>query len=438
MLPAPRVVVVDDDPRHLRGLADGLNRYGTACLQIHFNGDVSSVKACPQVRVIFADLHLSEGAVGGDHARHFAVIGGLIQEIIAPAGPYIVVLWTKFADQAGALNDFLAERLVDVPKPFAVVPLDKMTHLNPDGAVKDAEALVAAITEIVASQPQIGALLDWEERVLGAAAGTVNAILGIAQEGADNDLAQRLSRLLFHLAEGAVGEDHVESDRFKAVNEALLPILADRVGALRGRENNDPWRGAFDDEDTRSALSLDDAALLNRFSHLADCAANGGDDRGAVIELPTEMRANFEATFDLTEAITAARQFGCKDFAPEDAKFRWLLIQVQAVCDHAQRQPGPLPYLLALEMPVASMERQTPQAVWTSPALRIDNNQKVIRASARFSITLSRANARAARSVFRVREQLLSELVYQAHVYGARPGNIAFREKKQKPKPAPA
>lgn len=438
MLPAPRVIVIDDDPKHLKGLADGLNRLGAACLQIEFNGDPASVKACPHVRVIFADLHLNEGAVGGDHQRHFGVIGGLIEEAISPTGPYLVVLWTKFANQADALGTFLGERLTGVPKPFAVKSLDKMVHLSADGTVKDPVALVAAIAEVVKGQPQIGALLDWEERVLGAAADTIGAILGLSHEDTEVALSQRLARLLYHLAEGAVGEGHVEGDRFRAVNEALLPILADRVGSLRQSGSEDPWRQAFSSDDMRSALDLDDAARLNRFSHIADCVPDGGDDRGAVINLLPAFATSFKATFDIEEGEAARDQFACKDFVAGNSRFRWLLVQCQASCDHAQRQPGPLPYLLALEMPCASLQKSHPQALWVSPPCRIDESTRVLVASARFAISLPRQAARTGRAVYRLREQMLGELMYKTHSYGARPGTIAFRQKKAKPLPATA
>ena len=63
MLIASRVIAVDDDQKHLDGLAKALNQYGVACLQVHFTGDTTDIKPCPHVRVIFADLHLGEGPV---------------------------------------------------------------------------------------------------------------------------------------------------------------------------------------------------------------------------------------------------------------------------------------------------------------------------------------------------------------------------------------
>jgi hypothetical protein len=311
-----------------------------------------------------------------------------------------------------------------------------MTHLNPEGTVRDPEALAAAIAAIVASQPQIGALLNWEERVLGAAAETVGAIIGLVQLG-DGDLTGRLGRLLFHLAEGAVGEGHVESDRFHAVNEALLPILADRVAALRNIDGTDLWAKAFSEEDGRSALDLDDAARLNGFSHVAECASDGGDGRGVVVELPAlYASASFPGSFDVQEADAAAKEFGCKDFAAGDDRFLWRLVQVQASCDHAQGQQGPLPFLLALEMPWASIAKDTPpQALWRSPPLRIGDSNRALRVNARFALSLNRAAARASKAVYRLREPLLSDLVYHGHVYGARPGTISFYERKAKQPP---
>lgn len=434
MLPSPRVIVVDDDPLHLKGLADGLNRWGAACLQILFEGDLAEQKPSPHVRVIFADLHLNEGSTGEDHKRHFAVLGGLIEETIKPTGPYLIVLWTRFSDQAGELALFLSQRLVGVPKPYTVAALDKMVHLDVNGHVKDPAALVAGITEIVNGQPQVGVLMDWEERVLGATADTIKTILNLSYEDGSDISTKRLGRLLFHIAEGAVGKEHVDTDRFRAINEALLPILADHVGSLRKTATDDLWQCAFGGDEAGSALDLDDAAQLNRFSHIADCPTDSGDARGAVLELPPTLSGpNFSTAFGLAEADAASEQFGCRDFAIGDARFRWRLVQVQAACDYAQRQPGPLPYLLALEMPQTCQKQSTPpQALWTSPVIRYDDATRVIRANARFPTSLSRATAEAARAVYRIREQLLSDLIFQFHMYGARPGTISFRKKKAK------
>ena len=133
--------------------------------------------------MLFADLHLTDGAAGTGNAQHFGTIGGLLEGTLMPTGPYAIILWTRYPDQANALRDHLEKRLVGVSKPFAVVPLDKADHLNPDGTLRSAQALRDAIHGLLGAQPQLAALFNWEERVLGASAATVSAVIDLATAG---------------------------------------------------------------------------------------------------------------------------------------------------------------------------------------------------------------------------------------------------------------
>ena len=431
MLTAPRIIAIDDELKHLKGLANGLNQYGFACLQVHFTGDTESIEPCPHVRVIFADLHLGAGPVS-DHARDFGIIGGFIEETVKPSGPYFIVLWTMYPEQADNLQENLEERLKDVTKPFAVLPLGKSDHLDENGSVKSTEKLVEAIESIARNQPQIAALLNWEERVLEATADTVSSIFSMVGDG---DRAQEVGRLLARLAVEAAGENHVEQDRFHAVNEALLPILADHIASLRSRDNdNEIWQSAFTQTDIGKALSAAEAAKLNSRVHIAPTEANQGAERGAVIVLPDGLSDTFEQAFSLTQEDAAKNQFCWGKFAKDDDRFRWVLVQSQAACDYAQNQPGSLPYYLGLELPKASISKsgKPPAALWASPPFEGEGTTLLLHVSARFQVSLSPADAKKQKTLYRLREQLLNDLIYWLHSYGARPGIISFRERKAK------
>ena len=433
MLPTPRIIAIDDEPKHLEGLTQGLNQYGAACLPIHFTGDTENVRGCPSVRVIFADLHLS-GGVATDHAQDFSIIGGLIAETIEPSGPYMIILWTMYPDQANDLRKFLENRLENVPKPFAVQALNKNDHLDPEGDVKDIVSLVKAIEGIVAQQPQVGALLNWEERVLGAASDSVSSVMKLAhpmQEG--ENLNEEVGRLLARLAEAAVGKAHVQEDRFRAVNEALLPILGDRIAAMRSREDDDElWQSALGQAANGERLSLDGAAKLNRLLHVAPSNPDDkGTERGAVIALPSEFLDNaFNETFGLPQEEAAHKPFWRR--RPEqnnDDPLQWVLVQTQAACDYAQTQPGPLPFHLGLCLKAASVRTgKPPAALWCSPCFEHDDAIQVLHVNARFQVSLTHEKAEPAQPLFRLREQLLNDLVYRLHSHGARPGIISFRE----------
>ena len=431
MLPAPRVIAIDDEREHLDGLTNGLNRCGAACLPYHFTGEPEDVLPCPHVRVIFADLHLV-GSFSSNHAQDFSMIGGLLEKSIKPTGPYAIVLWTMYPVQSDALHNFLKNRLRDVKKPFAVLPLDKKDHLNADGQVKDIDALIKAINSIMAEQPQIGALLNWEERILGAAADSVSSLLKLAdpkQEG--QDLHEDVGRILAHLAKAAVGKDHVKRDRFRAVNEALLPILADRIATMRTRKGDDTvWRLALDQEGSGGKLSEDEAAGLNRLLHIApSTSVDSGTERGAVIALPDEFTDDtFNGTFGLSQKDAAKKQFCRKQIAQGDDPLQWVLVQTQAACDYAQTQPGPLPFHLGLCMKAESAHPGSgPAALWRSPRFDEDSAVRVLHVNARFMLSIPRDTAQQKEVLFRLREQVLNDLIYKFHSYGARPGIISIR-----------
>jgi hypothetical protein len=388
--------------------------------------------------VIFADLHLSEGGAAGGYERHFSTIGGLIEETFTPTGPYLLVLWTRYADQASGLRDFLESRLKNVSKPLAVIALDKTAHLDlTTGAVKDPEALIKEIETIIDGQPQLAALLAWEERVLDAAAGTATALIELTAAAKSSDeRAEELGRLLARLATEAVGQGHVDRDRFAAVNEAMLPILADRIAFLRlSAAEQAIWYRAFDAAAADAPLALDEAARLNRMLHVDESDdALTASVRGSVTLLRAEQRGDaFRRIFGIDEQTAASQEFACRGFDAQSEDFRWVLVQIQAACDFAQRQAGTIPYLLALELPCgAAAKGIPPAALWRSPPLHLLKQCRALFVNCRFHYQLAPEAASGTRAIYRLREQLLAEIMHRAHSQGVRPGSIAFWEKKAK------
>lgn len=433
ILPTPRIIAIDDDQADLDGLVKGLNQLGLACLPFHFTGDTENIRYGPHVRAIFADLHLNQSGAGNDNTQHFSLIGGLLKETIKPSGPYILILWTKYSGEADNLSEFLDERLGDTPRPLVVEAIDKMQHLDSGGNVKSTEKLVTEIKGLFDQQPQIAALLNWEERVLDATANTVSSIFDLTKGQNQGD---EVGNLLAHLAIGAVGDNHVEHDRFHAVNEALLPILTDHIAVLRSKDDGENiWQKAINISNLGSALSLEKVAKLNSFIHIASpTGVDDGTRRGAVIALPTKFSGStFDHQFNIKHKDKVSKQFFCNDYAEESEQFRWVLVQCQAVCDYTQNQPGPLPYYLGLEMPQALIKSgSSPAALWLSPPFESEGAIRSLHVSARFQVSLPAVDVKNEKPIYRLREQLLNNLIYQIHTYAARPGMLSFREVKPK------
>ena len=434
MLSTARIIAVDDEQQHLDSLMEGLTRYGAACLPIYFTGGAMDIPPCPHVRVIFADLHLIGGTQSHDQVKDFSAIHSLIEDTIKPSGPYFIVLWTQYADHAKRLHDFLEERLEGVTKPLAVHALDKNKYLDLDkGNIKNPQEFVDSIKKVVSEQPQVAALLSWEEKRSGAASSTISSIMELGS--AADTRNKELDKLLGNLASAAVGENRIEDDHFRAVNNALLPILADRIASMKSRDDNTNkklWRAAFEKPTAKEKLTPEKIAKLNHWLHIDDSEDKGmSTERGAVISLPEIYHGDkFEETFGLAQIEAAKEEFGCEEFQKISDKRHWVLVQSQAACDYAQKRSGPLPFHLGLMFPAPEkFKGKPPAAVWTSPIFEFDDEVCLLNVNARFEISLTNTRIKDSQPIFRLREQILNDLIFQLHSYGARPGVISFRRK---------
>ncbi len=427
MLQAPRFIAIDDEQSHLKGLTQTLNQHGIACLSIHFPRSVAKVNPCPNVRVIFADLYLLSG-LDIDRQSQFNVILELLTETIRPKGPYVMVLWTEHDEHAPELQQFLEERVEGVTKPFDICPLVKTEHLDTEGNVVDPDALMRKIEDITDSMPEIGALFDWENRVLGATGHTVSSILDLIPAGELSIRLDLLKRTLTTLGIAAVGSENVREDRFRAVNEALLPVLEDRIANLREDASKiDIWGKVVGDTVTEP-LDRSVLARLNWMAHFAKLDQIVGQERGAAVRLVQSVREMFKDVFGIGEGEAAKNEFLCKDFDPNSGEHHWLLIQVQAACDYAQRHAGSIPCYLGLELPSLSRRNRTPPAsLWESPEFDFNGTLRRLHVSARFPVTISHSEFQAGKPVYRLREQVLYDLTYKLHAHGGRPGLLSFR-----------
>ncbi|MCK0166225.1 hypothetical protein MWU52_01530 [Jannaschia sp. S6380] len=418
-LPQPRVLAIDNEDDHLQPLVRALTRYGAACRPILFDGNIASMAPAPLARVIFTDLHLDSAATSTQSGNHFSMIQAILDQL-APDGPYLLVLWTRFEDDAPGLATYLRDRMQQGRPPFAILPLDKTTHMPSPNQFGPLDEIVNAIDALFDNNPQIAALLEWEDRVNAASAGTIIGVL----KAAKSEDAPDLGRVLHDLAEGIAGKDKAAGRIGHYVAEALLPVLFDHL--LRGDDADEKlWTAAVNG--ARDRNSSEDAAAhahLNAFSHIdmqpCECSA-----RGAVISLPDLVRERFSDHFGDFDEATLAAQFGVK---PEEAPLEeWLLVQVRPACDEAQPRPGPLPYLLAREF-TSNSRANSFGGLWRSPGY-IRQGADGIRAlavSPRFGLSLPPDRLSGAVARFRLRNELVFDLIHAAGSHVSRPGIISY------------
>ena len=445
MFTPPRFVVVDDNRDHVTAILSVFQTLGTPCLGVVYDAESGlDGRHFEGVRALFVDLHLTDLAATTDETRHFAIIAGILEGSISlTGGPFILVVWTEHDHLVAELTEYLDDSLdPEKPhaRPLAIVGLPKRRFINLDTGEPDegrVDALRDEVERAVSEQPQLAALVAWETDVQAAAGATLSALVDLVPEDARNSTAfgDGLDEVLTRLAREAVGQPHVATDPRAAITSALAPILADRIVNQRVSEADATvWRAAVT---WRGTEGLDEmrAGRVNRMLHVAVPPSEVvlPTAWGAVVEFPDEWWNNDELRrhFGVTRGQLLGNEF--KIGTDDRGRCRPRLVRIGAACDHAQNRPGPLPYLLGLEIPcdVQRMRDNTdavrvPASEWSSPILLHEPGAGpfVLAVNTRYATSVAKADAENWQPVYRLREQLLMHLISLANSYLARPGIV--------------
>ncbi|WP_428156299.1 hypothetical protein [Brevundimonas sp.] len=436
MFTPPRFVVVDDKPEHLQAIVTTFRSLGTTCSPILYRPEEDfEGEQLRGVRALFMDLNLNAGPVSNDHSQHFATIVGLLEDHITEAGgPFVLVLWTENAKEAPNLIKYIDDNLSpETPwaRPVATMGLSKTDYLVGDKLTAEkAEELKDAILKKLEDSPQIAALLTWEGEVVVAASETLRALVGQVplNKRKHVDFGPALDVVLSRLARAAVGKPNAVIDPRAAVNAVLGPILSDRLSHAVG--NGTLWKKALT-RVSRSKLPdmpLADQGTMNRMLHLAEAGSEPqmrSSDWG-VVSAPNWIAATYLSRLGISKESFLTKVL--KVPVGSQADVTLVVVRAGATCDHAQGRDGPVPYYVGAIVPeeIIQQREDVPASEWMSPVLSVPGTAGSVRiaVNARFPLTLVRDVANRMTPSFRIREQLLMQMITAAGDYQSRPGIV--------------
>ena len=428
-----QVLVIDDKPDEMTSLVVALNDAGISCRGILYSGQEVPNMPCPHVRIIFMDVNLLNSTLQSDLHNNFSSVGDLLKQI-TPKGPYLLVLWTFHPNRADELERFLNERLTDARKPFGVIPLDKAEFISgrDEGKIGKLTEKVKSLTQ---DPPALAVLLDWEEKALAATAEAVAAITMIGNAAKTGQEQQRdIPDLLTRMAADVAGPGNFRENPFRAVNEVLVPIVADLITSESSKnQDTSLWEQIIEQTGTSPNITDRQSAELNRAIHIDQSIRNTAEtnpDPGTVLLVePQQFIELLGNLTDLTQNKLAYDQFRLKQTAVDRQEYRWTLIQTQALCDHAWSNPSFMPFHLGMEYePEKVRGNSKPAYLWMSPPFLENEQIKCLAVNARFPVSLSQGTIRQLKPLYRLRAQALTELLYRMHTHGSRPGIITITE----------
>ena len=420
MFSANRIVAIDDQRDYLDKMCGALHGLGIPCIPILYPDGIPTEETplLQNVRMAFCDLHLLPGATKAE--LNYAAIGDLLARMATRSrSPLLLVLWTAYPEDADALRKYLAQRHAET-QPVAILALNKADF---DGDL--IRNLPAAIREKLESIPQLRALYEWEDDVASAGSACVGALLRLASTDGD-DLKESLDKLLSALAQRATGRQLAAENPGAALQEALVPLLADKLSHLPDdAQRLERWKTAMPSAAGKKncPTNLSRAAAINTALNVmrADSGVPNGRERGAVIGI--DCPSVFMYRFSSAQADVLQ-----KFFLKDASRYRWVAIQVEAACDFANQKSPCIPYVLAAEVP-ASVELMDMHAdsIWRSPAFLSEKDEEVrLVANVRYVAMLSSKKAKSRNALYRLRDALVNELAFHKSRHETRPGIVAL------------
>lgn len=455
------IILVDNEQDHLNKLNQAFALSGLPCLPILYKQEPDNVSGIDHVnadtknaRIIALDINLTNvGGVPEAKALYGAIASVL--EKLAPVGPYYLVFWSRHKNLPDELIALFRRPENNISAPIGYGFLDKSDFLEED-SIDLKEELFKLINEVCIFRLMLG----WELRTNYAASHTLSNLYRIAATPHDNgwkreETKEKLITLLIHIAHESVGHKNSKDSANHAVETGLLPILEDNLLGMTSDEDsgilNSEWEGCLKklgDRKALEALGEDDISNLNTFYNLEEVPmVYSKCKRGVFVEItedilsdPDKLSSTFGKHADGLSGLVK-EEFVFKGKTNKRAEiidasiFGWL--EIGASCDHAQLKNKLYRYLFGMLIPVEykdylysesnDIKDRAHEGVYRSPVLKYKDKNYILFFSFRYQVGVYPDSELLGIPRFRMKEQILNEIVFRWSKYCIRPGITSFR-----------
>lgn len=458
MRPFSRVVVLDDQKKHLDIIVRALGKAGFAAIAYHVEDGAITPEVrepCNGVRLIFSDIHLTptSGISGLDN---IGMLGQFLRKIAQP-GPYGLIFWSKHAEDEEDIVQTLKDRASDfgIHLPVLFGFIDKNVVLTDIG--DDAEAVEEKtpdgfkdlIVAEISKCPTLKAVMEWEERAFLAANSVSNSLFDLSKPADGSSHEESWLNLISYLAQESIGRTNALTDPLRAIDNALLPILEDRFRYSLPHETSN----AFDHIKAKLASKLYlpqgiSAARLHSY-YLVENLLNSDTShnlRGTISQISAnDFDVFFAQCFAskwrnilLDEFIVQGqdRQIFEEARADRELPSRMLpcLVSLSAECDDVQGKVVTQRYLLGVtvktedERFIRQDGKLARDALHNIGIVDHDDSEKFIVVSCRrfLAIPASVVKNLPLDPIMRLRRSTIDELSHQYSTYNRRPGVMRF------------
>lgn len=444
-----RVAAIDNDLDHLNKIYSGLVRAGFWVMPFHYDlGRISPMPPAPfnGVRLVFTDIHLSEGQMSNMPIHAMAIIESLKR--IVCDGPYAIMFWTQYPEDADNVMQEIRIRAkeADFLLPVAYGCINKSLVI---GSGEEPENLEEFKRQLDSEIHKCGALLlsiSWEERVSQAAIKSTHRLFELSQKDSTGEESIVVwQKLLSSLSTSAVGTERANLAPSAAMDAALLPILEDRLQGTSSSVHSSLEQMLIDQfgnwPENVSKSSLNSHYLIEAISQPNTVLPSG---RGVVSRISrTAWDENHPDKFGLSCSALVGKEFFLIPPAEGSAILDSVIpcvVTLTPECDDVQGKVGAFRYLLAILVPCTDANRRlfysrtkasyANLSIFSAGTLDLDiddvREDYILLISCNRFFAKPDANLLHATPLLRLRRGVLEELSHHYATHARRPGVMRF------------
>lgn len=468
------VVLVDNLQDELDKLSQGFAMAGIPCIPIKYENTADRTGIdyididTKDVRVIATDINLLDQTSTLDAKSVYENIGNVIKKI-SPKGPYCLIFWSQHGGELPSqIINLIEERMgAEINPPLAWGALDKSDFRASDNSQSAPDP--NSLLDIIRKVPVFESLLEWENRISTASSDTLFNLYSLAQDSNSaawnaNSTHENLCKLLTHIAHEAVGIDNVLKKPNHAIESGLLSVLGDRLASYSYKSNkklDEMWVKSLSNLGVKNvlpALTDFECSRLNTFYNIDEKIRDSSKtERGVFLSVPDDLFSNkprvrvkrvgekfkswpdkkkkkmcFFGEFDSSKILKEEFSFGkqpLQEHIINNTRFGWL--EIGAVCDHAQRKNRMHKYILgALTLAPEDMSTKgnvKHNGVRKLPDVLLDGERYIFQISFRYHISGHSNSKQLGKPMFRVKDSLLNEILFNWSNQSVRPGITEFK-----------
>lgn len=362
-------------------------------------------------------------------------MAGVLSNIgLAQWNPYVLVIWSKDASNTKAIEElkqYLEKGLDAHFLPCAFMVLDKNTYGITDGKPTEVqqEEMWRQLVLKVSESRGMRLMLQWEGELQKAAGRMLCNLIQSARENSETStigIDEAVDSLMTSIGQAATSTEFAKNFPRNSATVGLLPLLSDEMHhQILDDAETEFWVSGMSKATSAQdpILSETQRAFLNTAFNIAlDESAKTYIERGSVFSFSSD---NAKDHLGLDQEILINTFDIASGLWPKNAKLK--LIQLEGACDSAQRKPGVVPLVLAVELDagekIKPKGKGRKESVECTPSFILEKTDlRKLVVNVRFFLTKNRADLDKLKPDYRLREPLVALLAFAWANHSIRPG----------------